>query len=112
MAAASALMTSSAPRAVAGSDLVIVRHALVHIRKFLLQSAGFPVEHHQDRGGAKRPASLVADTDGPAGHWRLALLVQAVHLRDIVIHQEAQDQITLAAQIALLLLLTSPGAPE
>ena len=88
---------------VAVCDLVVVGHTLVHVRQLAVQRPGLPVEHHQHRRRAEAPAALAADGDGRTGHPRAGAAVQAAHLRDIVVHQEAHDEIALAQQIAPLL---------
>ena len=51
---------------VAVGDPVVMGHTLIHLSQLLVQLPRQPVEHHQHRRRAERPASLVADGDGRA----------------------------------------------
>ena len=54
------------PLSVAVGDPVVVGHTFVHLGQLLVQLSRLPVEHHQHRRRAERPAALVADGDGRA----------------------------------------------
>ena len=81
---------------------VVVRHAGVHGVQLRVQLPRRAVEHHQHRRRAERPAPLVADADGGAGHARGRAAVQAAHGRNVVILQKAHDEVALAEQIVPL----------
>ena len=89
---------------VAVRDPVVVRHAFLHLAQLLRQQARRAVEHHQNRRRAERPSALVADADGRAGHLAACAAMQAAHGADIVVAEEAHDEVALAQKIAALLL--------
>ena len=62
------------------------------------------MEHHQHRRRAESPAPLVADAHRRAGHLCAGAAVETAHLGDVVVHQEAQDQVPFSQQVAPFLL--------
>ena len=93
------------PLSVAVGNTVVVGHALVHLRQLAVQPTRLPVEHHQHRRGPEGPAALPPDTHRRTGHLGAGAAVQAAHTRDVVVEQEAHDEVALAPQVAR----SSPG---
>ena len=89
---------------VAVCDLIVVRHALVHLLELALEFAERAVKHHQHRRRAERPAPAFLDADGGARHLRARAAVQAAHRGDVVVHQKAHDEVALAEKVAALTL--------
>ena len=90
------------PLAVAVGDFIVMGHTLVHFGQFFAQLPGGAVVHHQHRGGAEGPAAAVAQGDGRAAHLAAGAAVEAAHLGDVVVEQEALDEVALPQQVAPL----------
>ena len=80
---------------VAVCDLIVVRHALVHLVELFLELSRRAVVHHKDRRRPERPASRL-NCHGRARHLAAGASVQAAHFGDIVIGKEAHDEVALA----------------
>ena len=81
-------------------DLIVMRHTLVHLGKLTLQFSRCPVKHHQHRRRPECPAATILDTDCKPGHLATGAAVQAAHGPDIIVTQEAHDQVALSKQVA------------
>ena len=77
-------------------------HALVHFRQFLFQFSGPPVEHHQNGGRAEGPAAALLDADGGMRHPAAGAAVETAHGADVVVAEEAHNEVALSQQIAPL----------
>ena len=84
--------------------LIIVRHGVIHLVDLTVQLPGFPVEHHQDRGGAERERTVFGDADGRPGHQTARALVQLAHGSDIVVIQETHYEVAITQQVVSLIL--------
>ena len=83
-------------------DLIVMGHTLVHLGKLAFEFSRCAVEHHQNGRRAEGPAAAILDADGGAGHLRAGAAVQAAHGADIVVAEEAHDQVTFPQQVAPL----------
>ena len=81
-------------------DFIVVGHALVHLGQLALQLARRTIEHHQNGRRVKGPAAAFLDADGKAGHLSAGAAVQKAHGADIVVAEEAHDQVALTQQVA------------